>query len=134
MKHFRKTLHLKSLRGFWICARFLICQGSEYSRNVSMPAFWSSRVVNMRWNAIMEGCWLFKDSEYARFQDMQALQKVLNMPEYSWIMCKQTVLTMAGLLICMVKVSHGFENASSSKYHRAWNMTRLWICAGYSGL
>ena len=40
------------------------------------------RAVNMRRNAIMERFWIFQDSEYARVLHMQALHKVLNMPEY----------------------------------------------------
>ena len=30
----------------------------------------------------MEGYWIFQDSEYVKFLHMQALHKVLNMPEY----------------------------------------------------
>ena len=40
----------------------------------------------MREDAIMEGFWAFQDSEYARFLHMQALHKVLSMPEYDWMM------------------------------------------------
>ena len=36
----------------------------------------------MRPEAIMEGFWLFQDSEYAAFLCVQVLHKVLNMPEY----------------------------------------------------
>ena len=39
-----------------------------------MAGFWVSL------DAIMEGFWIFQNSEYARFQGMQALHKVLNMP------------------------------------------------------
>ena len=39
------------------------------------------RALNMRRDAIMEGLWIFQDSEYARFLHMQALHKVLNMAE-----------------------------------------------------
>ena len=39
----------------------------------------------MRRNAITEGLWIFQDSEYAKFLHMQALHKILNMPEYGWI-------------------------------------------------
>ena len=38
------------------------------------------RILNMRQNAIMEGLWIFQDSEYARFLNMQVLHKVLDMP------------------------------------------------------
>ena len=33
-------------------------------------------------DAIMEGFWIFQDSEYTRFRQMQVLHKVLNMPEH----------------------------------------------------
>ena len=36
----------------------------------------------MRRDAIVEGFWIFQDSEYARFLRMQVLYKVLSMPEY----------------------------------------------------
>ena len=39
----------------------------------------------MRVDAIMEGFWIFQDSEYARFLLMQALHKTLNMHEYDRI-------------------------------------------------
>ena len=42
--------------------------------------------MNMSQDAIMEGFWMFQDSKYARFLHLQALQKVLNMSEYDWIM------------------------------------------------
>ena len=32
--------------------------------------------------AVIEGFYIFQDSEYARFLRMQALHKVRNMPEY----------------------------------------------------
>ena len=40
------------------------------------------RVLNMRRDAIIEGFWIFPDSEYARFMRMQVLHKVVNIPEY----------------------------------------------------
>ena len=36
----------------------------------------------MRRDAIVEGFWIFQDSEYARFLLMQVLYKVLSMSEY----------------------------------------------------
>ena len=50
----------------------------------------------MRRDAIMEGFWILKDSEYARFLRMQVLQKVLNMPEYGWIIPYGEVLDTPG--------------------------------------
>ena len=40
----------------------------------------------MRGDAIVEGFWIFHYSEYAKFQHMQLLRKVPNMPKYGWIM------------------------------------------------
>ena len=40
------------------------------------------RVLNMRRDAIMEEFCIFQEFEYARFLHIQALHKVLNMPEY----------------------------------------------------
>ena len=51
-------------------------------------------VLNMLRHAIMEEFWIFQDSEYAKFLHMQALRKVLNMPEYGWIMPDYSVLNM----------------------------------------
>ena len=36
----------------------------------------------MHLDAIVEGFWIFQDSEYARILHIQVLHKVLNMPEY----------------------------------------------------
>ena len=40
----------------------------------------------MRRDAIMEELLLFQDFEYARVLHMQELHKILNIPEYDWIM------------------------------------------------
>ena len=50
----------------------------------------------MRRDAIIEGFWIFQGSEYARFLSMQALHKVLHMPEYGWVMSYGKVLNMPG--------------------------------------
>ena len=50
----------------------------------------------MQWDSIMEEFWMFQDSKYARFLRMQALHKVVNMPDYSWIMPYASVLNMPG--------------------------------------
>ena len=123
----KQFISIKSLRWFWICIRFSIFQGSEYSSGVNVSGFWISRVIqcwsifvnmsgfwifkifslprvlnfhcytgftcfckydrvlNMCWDAIMKGFWIFQDSEYARFLHMQVLHKLLNIPEYGWI-------------------------------------------------
>ena len=62
---------------------------------VNMLGFWISRVtqkrftyfcrydrvLNIHWDAIMEGFWIFQDFEYARFLHIQALTKVQKMVE-----------------------------------------------------
>ena len=50
----------------------------------------------MRRDAIMDGFWIFQDSEYPRFLRMEVLHKVLNMPQYGWIMPYGGVLNMPG--------------------------------------
>ena len=40
----------------------------------------------MRGDAIMKGFWALQYSEYAKFLHMQALHKVLSMPDYDWMM------------------------------------------------
>ena len=40
-------------------------------------------VLNMCWDAIIGKFLIIQDSEYARFLQMQALDKVLNVPEYA---------------------------------------------------
>ena len=55
-----------------------------------MTRLWMSQ------DAIMEEFWIFQDYEYARFLNMQALHKVLNMPKYGWIMPYGSILNMPG--------------------------------------
>ena len=52
----------------------------------------------------MERFWIFQDSKYVRFLHVQALHKVLYMPEYGWITPEQTVVTLTRFWICLVKV------------------------------
>ena len=112
--YFRKTLCRKSLRWFWICVRFYICQGSEYSRIVNMPGLRISRVylfliftkiskpcvtldkvLNMFRDTIMKGLWVFQSYQYIRLWHMPGLHKVLNI---AWINCSEynEVLLMPG--------------------------------------
>ena len=81
-------------------------------------------------DGIMEGFWIFQDSKYARLLQMQALRKVLNMPEYGWIMPKYTILTMTEFWICLVTVLQGFGYACGFKYDRILIMEKLWMCKG----
>ena len=83
-------------------------------------------------DAIVEGFWIFQNSEYARFLRMQALHKVLNNAwillnnalsqgsEYAWstfhrVLNKRPVLNMPGLRIWQgceyAKVTQGAEYA-----------------------
>ena len=50
----------------------------------------------MRQEAIMEEFWIFQDSKYPSFLYMQELGKILNMPEYGWIMSYGRVLNIPG--------------------------------------
>ena len=104
-----------------------MCQDSGYSRIFNMPffsvpllthglpIFVNITVLSMHWDAIMEWFWIFKDSKYARFLHTQTLHKVLNVPEYGWIIPEKTVLTIAKLWMCLVKSFTGFWIASGSK-------------------
>ena len=112
--YFPKTLHLKSLRGFWIYVWFYTNQGSEYCRIAKMPGFWISRVrqglaifVNMTGFWICVGMQLQKGYEYSRILNMPSFfickcyirfWICLNMAEYSWINCSDygKVLNMPG--------------------------------------
>ena len=81
--------------------------------------------------AIMEG---FESSRISNMLGlhMQVLRKVRNISKYGWRMPEWTVLTMARLWICLVKVQ-SFEYGSSSEYAKVQNMARLWICEGDIG-
>ena len=88
---FEKVLNncrVLNLSGVWI---FYDCQ---YARVLNFQDYTGftyfrkyDKVLNMRWNAIIERFWIFQASTYARFLHMQAPHKVLNMPEYTWINC-----------------------------------------------
>ena len=55
--------------------------GLKYVRVLFANVRKDDRVLNMRHDTIMEGFSIFQDSKYARFLRMQALHKVLSMPE-----------------------------------------------------
>ena len=40
------------------------------------------RVLNMHWDAVIEGFRIFLDSDYVRYLHMQVMHEVVNMPEY----------------------------------------------------
>ena len=110
--YFPETLHLKSLRGFWIYVWFYTNQGSQYCRIAKMPGFWISRVtqglaifVNMTGFWICVGMQLQKGYEYA---------SVTKDFEYVWIWLNNSWI-------------------NSSDYGRVLNMpgqsfTGFWIC------
>ena len=118
---------------------WLIFQNFQYARVLNSQVYAGftyfckyDGVLNMCRDAIMEVFWIFQDSEYAGFLHMQAFYKVLTISEYDWVM-PQTVLTETDFWICLVKISEGFEYGCSSKYARARNMARLWICECFTG-
>ena len=93
--YFRKTFHLKSLRGFLIPVWFYICQNSDYSRIVNMLEFWISKViqgslifVNMTgfWVGVGAQSWrVFNILGFRRCQ-VSAYASVTQGIKYGWIM------------------------------------------------
>ena len=101
-------------------------------RVLNMSVFWIfatfryyDRVQNMRRDTIMEEVWIFQDSEYARLLRIQALHKVLNMPEYGWIMLYDRVLNVAGELSTGFYISLQFQICQGSEYGKVVNMRGL---------
>ena len=106
VNYFRKILFLKSLRKFWICVGFYICQGSEYSRIVNLNSefefefwFWISRVTQGLPNFMtIAGFWicarmqLWKGSVNSRILDIPdlAYASVTQISESAWIWLKNT--------------------------------------------
>ena len=88
---------------FWILVNFRkyteYTSGCNYGRVLDVPGFR-----------------LCQASAY-----MQALHKVLNMPEYDWIIPQGRALNMPG------------QPFMGSKYATARNMARLWLCEDYTG-
>ena len=87
-----KLHHLKFLKSVLSMCRVL--NTSEFWIFIIFKK--KNRVLNMRWDAIMEGFWIFQDSAYVRFQRMKSLYKILNKPAYSWIMLYGRVLNILG--------------------------------------
>ena len=77
---------------FWIFVNYRKCDG----------------VLNLCWDAIIEKFLIIQDSEYARFLQMQTLDKVLNVPEYAWIMTYDRVLSMSGQRFTGFQISFRF--------------------------
>ena len=101
-------------------------------RVLNMSEFWIfanfryyDRVQNMRRDTIMEEVWIFQDSEYARLLRIQALHKVLNMPEYGWMMLYDRVLNVAGELSTGFYISLQFQICQGSEYGKVVNMRGL---------
>ena len=97
--YFSKKFHVQS---FPCQFHSILCSERVLNmcRVLNMSEFWIFtnfrkyyRVLNMRWDAIMEGFWDFK---YARFLHMQALYKIPNMPEYDWTMPCGKVFNVRG--------------------------------------
>ena len=92
----------KYVRVLYICKFLQIWQGSEYASG-----------------CIYEKVLIFQDSKYARFLRMQALHKVLNMPEYDWKMSYGRVLNMLGQCFTRFKIILWYESVTlGAKY--AW--------------
>ena len=99
--YFCAALYLKSLRRFWMCARFWLFQSSEYSKNDKMPNFqgykgltWFYkyvRVLNIPELSVCPKFWISRVTQglliFVNMTGfMQKLWKLLNMPEFGWIM------------------------------------------------
>ena len=99
-------------------------------RVLNMSEFWIfvnfrkyDRVLNMCRDIIMEGFWIFQDSKYVKFLHMQALHKVLNVPEYRWVITYGRLLNMPG--------QRSTVPVLNQPGLRIW--TRLWRSEGYKG-
>ena len=82
----------------------------------------------MRRDTTMEEFWIFQDSEYDRGLHMRALDKVLNMCKYGWIMPYDKVLYMSGLRLTGFQISFWFYICQGSEYDKIVNMRVLhWV-------
>ena len=104
-----------------------ICQASEYSRIINMAGLWISRIdtwftyfrkydslLNMRWEATMEGFWIFQDSEICQ---TFAYVSIAQGTEYAWIWLNITWIN------CPDRYDYGrVLNRSDQSF------TRFWIC------
>ena len=66
--NFRKVLHCRCLGWFWIWLGFWICQHSEYTGFLNIL-----------------GLWICQGSGYTTILNIPGLHRVVNMPEYAWI-------------------------------------------------
>ena len=97
MEHFGKKIYFSAI--FAKNSILNLWESAEY-----VLRFKYVRVLNIRKSLViwpsseyaLEGFWIFQDSEYTKFLRLQVLQKVLNMPEYGWIMPYSVVLHMPG--------------------------------------
>ena len=120
------------MEGFWIL------QVSQYARVLNFQVFTGftyfckyDRVLNISPDAVMEGLWIFQVSKYTKFLHMQVVHKVLNMPEYGWIIPEKKLFWLWQ--------SSAF---ALSKFHRVLNMPlvlnmpglRLWQIVNMRGL
>ena len=67
---------------------------SDFWIFVNFPKY--DKVLNMHQDATIEDFLVFLDSNYAGFQKIQALCKVVNVSEYGSIMHRGRVLNMTG--------------------------------------
>ena len=90
---------------------------------------YNDRALNMRWDAIMEEFWVIKDSKYARLMHMQAMQKVLNMPEYGWIIPYGRLLNLPSERFTGFQIRLWFKRIWPNKPDYTLIMSRYgWIC------
>ena len=74
------------ISGFWIIKDCQYARVQNFRGYTGFTLFHKcDTILNMPRGAIMEGFWIFQDSGYGKFLHMQALQKVLNVPEFGWI-------------------------------------------------
>ena len=92
--YFCKTVHLKSLREFLSMCQFSICQGSEYSKNINMPGFWISSVIQ-GWPIFvnMSRFWVFQDCHYTKASEFLGLHRLAYFRKYDSVlnMCRDAI-------------------------------------------
>ena len=72
-----------NILGLWIfqdCQYFRVLNFQGYTGFTPFRKY--DKILNTRRDGIMKGIWIFQDSKYVKFLQMQALHKVLNLPEY----------------------------------------------------
>ena len=128
----KQFISIKSLRWFWICIRFSIFQGSEYSSGVNVSGFWISRVIQC-WSIFvnMSGFWIFKIFSLPRVLNFHCYTGFTYFCKYEYVLgCYyERVLNIPGFWICQVSAYASVTQAS--EYTRIW-LNNSWIkCSNY---